>query len=349
MPTSNSEWGFNTTAQTVAAAFPDAIKGRTILITGVNRAGLGYATAAAFASQSPSTIIITGRSEAKLEESLASLRGAYPSVTVKPLTLDLSSLTSVRSAAAEVSRWSDVPAIDIVINNAGVMNIQSRTLSPDGIEMHLATNYVGHFLFTNLIMPKILAGTNKRIVNVTSLAAFVSPIRFSDLKWETAHKDIPDNEKPNVGMLKQAGLPVQDDTTYIPFGAYGVSKTANILYSVALNAKLGQKHGVLSLALHPGEIKTELHRSTDPVWLAKAMEGRAKAGMPGFKSVEEGAATAVVAAVDPALERPGEDGKGTLLEDCQVTAKVPPYALDGKQAERLWGVSEEMVGEKFAW
>ncbi|KAL1603803.1 hypothetical protein SLS60_005394 [Paraconiothyrium brasiliense] len=345
MPTTNPGWGFNTTAQTVAATFPDAIKNRTILVTGVNRTGLGYATASAFASQSPSTIIITGRSQTKLDESLASLRAAYPSVTFKPLIVNLSSQASVREAAAEVLKWEDVPAIDIVVNNAGVMNIQERTLSVDGIEMHLATNHIGHFLLSNLIMAKILAGTNKRIVNVSSVGTFVSPIRFSDLKWETQHKDIADNEKPNTTMLEAARLPVEDSTTYIPFGAYGVSKAANILFTVGLNKKLGEK-GVRAFALHPGEIMTELQRNTDPVWLSKAMEGRKQAGLGGFKSVEEGAATSVVAAVDPGLKGEAE---GIFLEDCQVSAKVPNYAVDEEQADRLWEVSEGLVGEKFAW
>ncbi|KAF2442547.1 NAD(P)-binding protein [Karstenula rhodostoma CBS 690.94] len=345
MPTTNSEWGFNTTAQTVAAAYPDAIKNRTILITGVNRNGLGYATAAALASQSPSTIIITGRSQAKLDESLASLRTAYPSVTFKPLVVDLSSQASVRSAAASVLAWPDILTLDIVINNAGVMNLPSRTLSVDGIEMHFATNHIGHFLLTNLLMPKILASTAPRIVNVSSIGTFVSPVRFSDLLWNTPHAVIPEQEKPNVGMLAATDLLVTDDTTYIPFGAYGLSKTANILFSVGLNKKVGGK-GVRSFALHPGEIMTDLHRTTDPAWLAMAKERGTKVGLKGDKSAEEGAATSVVAAVDPGL---GGEKEGVFLEDCQVSAKVPSYAVDEKEAERLWEVSEGLVGEKFAW
>lgn len=345
MPATNPQWGFNTTAQTVAAAFPDAIANRNILITGVNRSGLGYATAAAFASQSPSTIIITGRSQAKLDESLASLRSAYPSVNFKPLVVDLSSQTSVRAAAASVLSWPDLPTLDILINSAGVMNIPTHTLSADGIEMHFATNHIGHFLLTNLLMPKILASAAPRIVNVSSVASFVSPVRFSDLLWNTPHAAIPEQERPNVGMLAAAKLPVTDDTTYIPFGAYGVSKTANILFSVGLNKKVGRK-GVRSFALHPGEVMTELQRSTDPVWLAKVKEARQKAGLEGYKSVKEGAATIVVAAVDPGL---GGEKEGVFLDDCQVSAKVPPYAVDEKEAERLWEVSEGLVGEKFAW
>lgn len=345
MPASNPEWGFDTTAQTVAAALSDAIKDRIILVTGVNRSGLGYATATALALQFPSTIIITGRSQAKLDESLTSLRSNHPSVTFKPLLLDLSSQASVRSAAATLLSWPDIPRLDILINNAGVMNITNRTLSADGIEMHFATNHVGPFLLTNLLMPRLLASAAPRIVNVSSVGTFVSPIRFSDLNWKARHADVPAQERPNVGMLAAAKLPVTDDSTYIPFGAYGVSKTANILFAVALNKRVGKK-GVRSFALHPGEVMTELHRTTDPKWLAGALEGRKKAGMKGNKSVEAGAATSVVAAVDPGLSGKEE---GVFLDDCQLSAKVPAYALDEKEAQRLWEVSEGLVGEKFAW
>ena len=343
MPTTNQQWGSLTVAPTVAAVFSESIKGRTILITGVNRTGLGYATANAFASQSPSAIVITGRSAAKLQESVDSLYAIYPSIAVKPLIIDLSSQKSVREAASKLLSWNDIPSIDIVVNNAGVMNIQERTLSIDGAEMHFATNHLGHFLFTNLLMPKILAGKNKRIVNVSSVGTFVSPIRFSDLRWEKSQSSIPDAEKVNVAMLSAAKLPISESTTYTPFGAYGASKTANILYSAALNARLSN-HGVLSVALHPGEIMTELQRSTDLVWLANNMKGRAEKGMPGFKTLEEGAATALVAATDPKLGRMDK-----FLNDCQVSEKVPPYAVDEEIAERLWNVSEELVGEKFVW
>lgn len=341
MPTTNPQFGLTTTGTEVAAAFPEAIKDRTILITGVNRTGIGYAIAEAFASQSPSTLIITGRSQAKLQESVEALHAAHPSITVKPLTVNLSSQKSVKAAANEVLSWQDVFSIDIVVNNAGVMNIQERTLSEDGVEMHFATNHLGHFLFTNLIMPKILAGQNKRIVNVSSVGTFVSPIRFCDLRWEKPHSSIPDAEKPNVDMLAAAKLPVTDDTTYIPFGAYGVSKTANVLFSRALNARLSDQ-GVLSVALHPGECMTELQRTTDQTWLAGAMEARAKRGLSGFKSVEAGSSTPLVAAVDPGLTV--ED---KFLDDCQVTERVPPYAVNNELAEKLWSVSEDLVGQKF--
>ena len=123
---------------------------------------------------------MTGRSKAKPSECAEELKSKFPSVDYRILELDLSSQASVKAAAAEVLSWSDVPKIDLLINNAGVMAIPERTLSPEGIEMHFATNHIGHFLFTNLIMPKLLASLNgPRVVNVSS-----GGHRFSDIRWD---------------------------------------------------------------------------------------------------------------------------------------------------------------------
>ncbi|KAK5239101.1 hypothetical protein LTR40_014856, partial [Exophiala xenobiotica] len=99
----------------------------------------------------------------------------YPDVDYRPLQADLSSQESVRKAASTLMAWEDVPAVDLLFNNAGVMNIPERTLSPDGIEMHLATNHVGHFLLANLILPKLIAAAKNsprgfvRIINISSV------------------------------------------------------------------------------------------------------------------------------------------------------------------------------------
>ena len=155
-----TDFGFETEGLAVAAAFPASIKGRTILVTGVNKKGIGYTTAESFASQSPKTVILAGRSTEKLQECIDGLKAAYPDGDYRPLKVDLSSQESVRSAAKEVLSWDDVPTIDIVVNNAGVMNIQTRTITSDGVELTMATNHVGHFLLTNLIMSKVRPPTS---------------------------------------------------------------------------------------------------------------------------------------------------------------------------------------------
>lgn len=354
--TTYAEYVATTEGIHVAAAFADRIKGRTILITGVNKLGLGYTTAAALASQSPARVICTGRSPAKLQESIQALSAQYPEVDVRPLALDLSSFKSVRSAASEVLGWSDVPVIDILINNAGIMNIPEWTLSEDGIEMHFATNHVGHFYFTNLIMPKILAAAQKsdkgatRIVSVSSIGTYVSPPRFSDLAWEKPGSELPDAEKPNVAPLKQAGLVADDSVAYLPMAAYGHSKTANILFASELKDRLLEKHGVLGISLHPGEIRTELIRSTDKDWFDKVAKAREQLGML-FKTPEQGASTVLVAALDPKLADEATDAPVVFLNDCQMGTPPPPppYSRDTANAKRLWKATEELVGQSFQW
>ncbi|KIX02429.1 uncharacterized protein Z518_08370 [Rhinocladiella mackenziei CBS 650.93] len=326
--TTFADFGAKTEASTVASPFPASIKGRTILITGVNKRGVGYATALAIASQSPRTLIHSGRSHAKLQECLDSLRPKHPDVDFRSLILDLRSQRSVRRAATEILSWEGAPAIDIAINNAGIMNVPERMLTEDGVELHLATNHVGHFLFTNLIMSKIIVSVKRahvgaaRIINVSSMATMVSLLRASDINWEKSTSQLPEKEKPNLAVMKATGMIVDEEMSYIPMGAYGQGKTANILYSVALNEGLYEKHGVLSMALHPDEVRTELHRTTDLDWLEKTAEWRKKMNVE-WKTLEQGASTALVAALDPQLGKPNREGYGQFLSDCQIATIVP--------------------------
>ena len=167
--------------------------------------------------------------------------------------VDFASIKSVREAAAKVIAYPE-PTIDIFIHNAGLMDLrQEHRMSVDGIDEHLAVNFVGGFLFTNLILNKIVeAGRIKgqaRIVIVASSASPISPVRFHDLNVEKAAADVPEEELPNLAVLEQLGIPT--DTKYIPWVAYGQSKTASILFAVLLGELLKEK-GVTVNTLHPG-------------------------------------------------------------------------------------------------
>ena len=347
------EFDSTTEGLTVAAAFGPSIKGRTILITGVNKLGIGYTTAEAFASGSPRLLILAGRSPAKVQECIDALSQKCPDVEYRLLQVDLSSQESVKKAASTVLSWDDVPTIDLVINNAGVMAIPERTLSPDGIEMHLATNHVGHFLLTNLIMPKVIAAAKGkapgtvRIVNVSSVGTYTSPFRASDPNFTKLNAELPDNEEGALAMLKAAGLPADEDKAYAPMIAYGQSKTCNILHAVGLDRRLYEKHGIVSVALYPGDMRSELIRHTDQEWLKKALEAREAQGHR-VKTLEQGSSTTLVAALDPKLDKPGN---GYFITNCQVgtTPPAPKYAVDEAEADKLWEASETWVGEKFAW
>ncbi|KAF3932439.1 hypothetical protein ABW19_dt0200262 [Dactylella cylindrospora] len=347
--TSNASYHAKTDANEVTRDFHDQIVGRNILITGVSPLGIGENTLIALAAHSPNLITVTGRSVEKVNASIAAAKALYPDVTIKPLIMDLSSMESVRKAAAEFLATPE--PLDILINNAGVMTILTRTLSVDGIEMQFATNHVGHFLFTNLIMPKILAAAEKsprgatRIINVASSGHTANPIRFSDWNWQGGV--VPDEEKgdPNVlaFLFKETDLSFE---RYTPFSAYGQSKTANVLFSVGLTQRLLEKHGVLSLSLHPGGIETNLgrHLVGEKKELIEELFTTFKDLM---KTREQGASTQLVAALDPKLNEWTKE-VGYYLDDCQFGTPVQ-WAVDEKAAERLWALSEEIVGQKFEY
>jgi NAD(P)-dependent dehydrogenase (short-subunit alcohol dehydrogenase family) len=277
------------------------------------------------------------------------LRAEYSNVDYRTLQVDLSSQQSVRTAANEVLSWADIPKIDVIINSAGVMGIQERTLSVDGIEMHFATNHIGHYLLSCLLMPKLLkaAETNPkgatRIINVTSLSPTVSKMRWSDINFDKINKDLPEVEQPNYGWFKAWRFKDPENQAYVPLDGYDRSKVANVLFSVALTMRLYDR-GIVSMAVHPGVIHTELGRNF-PDEMKEAVGELMKAGHFSMKTLGAGASTSLVAAFDPKL---GEVRQPYLI-DCQVSDKAHPLAVSSEEAERLWKLSEKLVGQEFGW
>jgi hypothetical protein len=111
------------------------------------------------------------------------IQAISPETKVRMLKMDLDSLQSVRAAADQVNSWTDIPAIDVLVNNAGIMAVE-YALSADGFEKQLATNHLAPFLFTNMIMDKILKSKSPRVVSVSSDGHRPSPIRFADPNFE---------------------------------------------------------------------------------------------------------------------------------------------------------------------
>lgn len=276
----------------------------------------------------------------------------------RPLNLDLSSQKSVRTAADEIMSWSDVPTIDIIVNSAGIMNIPERTINEDGIEMHFATNHIGHFLFTCLVSPKLLEAAGSgvkgatRVVNVSSLSPVAAGMRWSDMSFEKRNKDLPKEEQPSYDTYRGWGLEDVEDKSYIPMEAYSQSKVAGLLFSIAMNKRVYDNHGILSFAVHPGVIATELGRNSPPE-VIEGIQGMIKAGMLDVKTLGAGAATSLVAALDPKLEvgktKNGLENYGVYLADCQISDKACARAESSDEADKLWTLSEEMVKEKFIW
>lgn len=178
----NPDFGFSTTAETVASHYSTQIQGKTILITGVSPGGLGLYTAKVLAAHSPLLLILAARSQNSLEAARDEILAQTPECNIKFLELDLSCTRTVRSSASEVNSWTDVKGIDILINNAGIMSTPFA-LNEDGIESQFATNHIGPWLFTNLIMDKLVTAKG-RIVNVSSVGHVYGGVRFDDWNFE---------------------------------------------------------------------------------------------------------------------------------------------------------------------
>lgn len=298
-----------------------SLSGDIALVTGAS-SGLGVETARALAAAG-AEVVMLARDEARLAAAADTLRQGNPAATFHTHLVDLASLDSVRSAASDL--LESYPTIQLLINNAGVMACPLMRTA-DGFEMQFGTNHVGHFLLTCLLQPSLLAGAPGRVVNLSSGGHKFANFNFED---------------PNYTSRE-----------YDKWQAYGESKTANVLFTVGLDARL-KDSDVRALAVHPGVILTDLGRHMDEADL-KALGERAPGdGELTFKSLEQGAATSTWAATSPDLEGLG----GIYLEDCQVAEPATPgssngveaYALDAAAAERLWSLSEELVGERFAF
>ncbi|KAH8722582.1 hypothetical protein GQ44DRAFT_807363 [Phaeosphaeriaceae sp. PMI808] len=332
------EWDEKTGGLEVAKAFADNINGKNVLITGVSPESIGSSIALSIASQSPALLLLASRTQNKVEEVLKTIRDKYPDVVAGIVLLDLMSQESVKVAAAEVASLTD--RLDLIINNAGFMN-QSRTTTKEGIEGQFGVCHIGHFLLTNLLAPKLLAAATSsnapgstRVINLTSLGHRISPVRFSD--YNLTGKEVPPEEK-NPGPLPPL-FQVNADDGYNGWVAYGQAKTANILFTVGLNDRLN-KRGITSYAVHPGSIWTGLGRNLDADG-----EAAIRNTSPFWKNYDQGAATVLVAALDPALNV--AESKGVLLHDCQLF-EAAPHATDPNMMERLWTLSEKLSNNKF--
>ena len=291
----------------------------------------------ALAAHSPSVLVLVSRTKTKIEKVASKVKADHPPLRIELVELDLSSLDSVRKGAAEINDL--VQSIDILINNAAVVT-STHEYTKDGLELQFGTNHIGPFLLTNLLLPKLLAAAQKspsgstRVINVTSAGHIISPIRYSDHKFQKRPEDIPSEERPMTRPGMSFDPPPGE--TYVPFVAYGQSKTANILMSLYLNQQLSHA-GLQSIATHPGSIWTDLSRNLNEKHLAM-IENTSSF----WKDIDQGSATTMVAALDPELYDP----KVTYLNDCQL-AEPAEWANDAKAAERLWRLSEDIVGQKF--
>ncbi len=303
------------------------LSGKRVLVTGVS-AGLGVETARVLAAHG-ADVVGAARDLAKAEGATAVVREAAAAHggSLQLIQLDLADLASVRAAAD--SLVADGKTFDLVIANAGVM-APPFGKTADGFETQFGTNHLGHFVFINRIASLLKAGS--RVVSLAS-----SGHRFADVNLED---------------------PTFETTEYVPFEAYGRSKTANILFAVEFDRR-HKDRGVRATAVHPGGIQTELARHLEPSfiqqWIDQLNAQAAAQGQPPieWKTIPQGAATSVWAGI----KAPAEEVAGRYCEDCHVAelvedashirAGVRSYALDPARAQALWALSETMVGETF--
>ncbi|KAF2803637.1 NAD(P)-binding protein [Mytilinidion resinicola] len=324
-------YGAETTGEQLVQDFASQIKGKVILTTGVSPGGLGAFFVETISKAQPALLILAGRDTTKVQKTADTITAAHKDVKVRVLKLDLASLKQTREAAATVNSWTDIPHIDMLMNNAGIMACDYGK-TEEGFERQFATNHLGPFLFTNLIIEKLLAASKPRVVAVSSDGHRLGAIRFADY---------------NFG----------DGETYNRWRSYGQSKTANMLMALSLAEKLG-KRGLNAYSLHPGVIITNLGAKLD--WDADFGDLRKLDRVQGnregwsdfkFKTGDggSGVATHVYAAFDPSLS----GHNGAYLQDCHVgdpwTDTVKPWATSGVEAERLWVLSEKLVGETFKY
>ena len=179
----------NTTGQELLADYASLIKDKNILITGASQGSLGNYYVKLIAKAKPACLILGGRSVTTMEQCAEEIQDENPGIQIRPLQMDLGSFKSVRDAANKLNNWDDIDSIDVLVNNAGVMAVEYQ-LSADGFETHLATNHLGHFLFTNLIMKKLLKSNSPRVIMVASDGHRLSPLRFDDYNFDVSCRGI---------------------------------------------------------------------------------------------------------------------------------------------------------------
>ena len=291
-----------------SAAMPDQ-SGRVAVITGANT-GIGFETARLLAARG-AAVVLACRSAQRAADAASRIAGE-----VSTVPLDLASLDSVRSAAEELRARH--PRIDLLVNNAGVMDTPYST-TVDGFERQFGTNHLGHFALTALLLPALLGVPGSRVVTVSSLVHHRGRLDFADLGYTRG---------------------------YSPDAAYARSKLANLLFAFEFQRRLTAAAApTASLAAHPGIAHSELTRyESRTARLAFTLVAPFM-----VQSAVDGASPTLRAATDPAAhggEYYGPDGRGERRGH-PVLAVVHEAARDVGAQQRLWDESARLTGVAY--
>jgi NAD(P)-dependent dehydrogenase (short-subunit alcohol dehydrogenase family) len=300
------------TSKWTAADIPDQA-GRVAVVTGAN-SGLGLVTARELA-RAGARVTLACRSAEKGETAAGRIRSAVPGADVTPAVLDLAALESVRAFAAGAPE-----RVDLLINNAGVM-AAPRRLTAEGFESQFGTNHLGHFALTGLLLGRLLSAPAPRVVTVSSALHRRGTMSFDDL---------------------------QGERKYSPWGAYGQSKLANLMFCFELQRRAVEAGtALLSMAAHPGYAATNLQFAATDRFYEKAF------GWIGNRllaqSADMGALPTLYAATVSDLPGGTYVGPGGRSEQRGyprvVTAAGKAY--DEAAWRRLWEVSEQLTGVHY--
>lgn len=297
---------------------------KTIIITGAN-AGLGYQLTRKL-SKMGAQVIMACRSPERAERAYKALMEELPEARATVMPLDVSNPRSIRDFTGQFRE--QFGNLDILINNAGIVGIP-LSRNDAGQELQLATNYLGPFALTGLLLPLIRDVEGSRIVNVGSLAHRFGKLTLDDFNWEKGE--------------------------YNEWGAYARSKIAMLTYTMELNRRLQQQGSpIIALGAHPGFANTEIARGKDST-IAKPKNRLSQ----WFQNKMENIIPTADDASEPILQAAcstdakGGDyyGPGGLLETGILgkpgNAKVNPKAFDMKSAQALWELSESMTGVSY--
>jgi retinol dehydrogenase-14 len=314
--------------------------GKTVLITGANT-GLGLESALRL-KRAGATVIVTARSPAKVAQTVAKLDADSPSGRAVGVELDLASLESIKGFPARLVTVTrrDQP-IDVLLCNAGVMAIPERLPTADGFERTVGVNHLGHFALTAELLPFLeRAPAGFRVVTVSSEAH-----RFASAQQLAAALDGRRLEDPRYGGWQ----------------AYGLSKAANVLFTLELQRRL-EAAGLRgsAVALHPGAVQTDLGRYIVGGAGAGDMRPSEGAAPPtGFGKLLKGALDKLVLPIDrgantqvflaAAIDADGDFAAkpASIYFDAMAPSKPTDAASDPALAKRLWDVSEALTGLKL--
>jgi NAD(P)-dependent dehydrogenase (short-subunit alcohol dehydrogenase family) len=289
--------------------------GKTALVTGAN-SGIGYQAAVELARHG-AHVLLGCRNAAKGQAASELLMRKAPGASAEVVSLDMASLVSIREFATAFAARGK--ALDLLINNAGVMAFPKREVTADGFERQVGTNHLGHFALTGLLIPHLLAAAAPRVVTVASIAHRRGKIDFDNL---------------------------QSERSYNPRSAYNTSKLANILFALELERKAkAAESKLVSIPVHPGVSRTSIIENGMAPTGLKAMIINAVAAV-AFQSDAAGALPTLYAATAPEAkggEYIGPDGF-LGIKGSPVVETPKPQALDEVVAKRLWTVSEELTG-----